>query len=107
MSGYNHVTLVGVLVTDPEIENIGKKTKAIYQIGVDRYCGKDKKSEVDFFNIVSWGKLAEITNEYLEKGKRVLVDGRIQVRSSEEDGKRRWITEVVAENIKFLSPKQQ
>ncbi len=106
MSSYNHVTLVGNLVKDPEIKKVGKKSKTDFTIAVERYAGKDKEAEVDFFNVVSWGKLAEISGEYLQKGKKVLVDGRIQVRSYEVDKQRRWITEVIAENLKFLTAKQ-
>jgi single-strand DNA-binding protein len=103
MSSYNHVTLVGNLVKDPETKKVGKQTKTEFTIAVERYAGKDKEAEVDFFNIVCWGKLAEISGEYLKKDKKCLIDGRIQVRSYEEDKKRRWITEVIAENLKFLS----
>lgn len=106
MSAYNHVTLVGNLVKDPETKKIGKRSKTDFTLAVERYIGKDKEAEVDFFNIVSWGKLAEIGAEYLKKGKKVLVDGRIQVRSYEVDKQRRWITEVIAENLKFLTAKQ-
>jgi len=105
MTAYNHVTLVGNLSKDPETKNIGKKAKTDFTIAVERYVGKDKEAEVDFFNIVTWGKLAEVCNEFLHKGKKVLIDGRIQIRTMNTEGERKWITEVVAENIKFLSPK--
>ena len=106
MSSYNHVTLVGNLVKDPDIKKVGKQSKTDFTLAVERYAGKDKEVEVDFFNVVSWGKLAEISGEYLKKGRKVLVDGRIQVRSYEVDKQRRWITEVIAENLKFLTAKQ-
>jgi single-strand DNA-binding protein len=107
VSAYNHVTLIGNLVKDPEMKKVGKNSKTDFTIAVDRYVGKDKEAEVDFFNIVSWGKLAEISGEYLKKGKKILVDGRIQVRSYEVDKQRKWITEVIAENLKFLTAKEQ
>jgi single-strand DNA-binding protein len=106
MSGYNHVTLVGNLIKDPEISKIGKRTKTTFTIGVERYAGKDTGPELDFFNVVTWGKLADITAEYLKQGKKLLVDGRIQVRFYEVDKQRKWITEIIAENIKFLTGKQ-
>jgi single-strand DNA-binding protein len=106
MSSYNHVTLVGNLVKDPDTKKVGKQSKTDFTLAVERYAGKDKEVEVDFFNVVSWGKLAEISGEYLKKGRKVLVDGRIQVRSYEVDKQRRWITEVIAENLKFLTAKQ-
>ncbi len=107
MSAYNHVTLVGNLVKDPEIKKIGKRSKTDFTIAVERYKGKDQEAEVDFFNVVSWGKLAEISGDYLKKGKKVLVDGKIQVRSYEVDGQRKWITEIIAESFKFLSVKTE
>jgi len=88
MAGYNHVTLVGNLVKDPEV-NETEET-----ITVERYAGKEKEPEVDFFNIVSRGKLAEICLTHLKKGKKVLVDGRVQVRSYEVEKQRCWITEI-------------
>ena len=104
MSTYNHVTLVGNLVKNPEIKKVGKKSKANFTIAVERYMGKDQEAAVDYFNIISWGKLAEVIGEYLQKGKKVLVDGRIQIRSYNTESEKRWITEVIAENIKFLTP---
>jgi single-strand DNA-binding protein len=105
MSAYNHVTLVGNLTKDPEQTYVNKKCKSSFTVAVERYYGKDKESEVDYFNIITWGKLAEVASEYLVKGKKVLIDGRIQVRSYETEGVRKWITEIIAENLKFLSPK--
>lgn len=104
MSSYNRITLVGNLVKDPEIKKVGKQSKADFTLAVERYLGKDKEPAVDFFNVVSWGKLAEVCGSFLNKGKKVLVDGRIQVRTYMKDEERRWITEIVAENLKFLSP---
>jgi len=73
MSTYNRVTLVGNLVKDPESKMVGKQSKTTFTIAVDRYMGKDKEAEVDYFNIVSWGKLADVCTDYLQKGKKVLV----------------------------------
>ena len=100
---YNHVTLVGVVTVNPVevIEN--KRRKTSFVLGVDRYTGKDTQKEVDYFNIVTFGKLAEICYQYLKAEKKVLVDGRLQVREDEEaDYGRRWITEVIAENLMKL-----
>lgn len=103
MSAYNHVTLVGEVIKDPEFTKVGRKSRADFTIGVERHIGKDSEPEVDYFNIVTNGKLAEISNEYLKAGKKVLVDGRVQVRSYEENNQRKWITEVIAENLKFIT----
>lgn len=66
-----------------------------------------KEPAVDFFNVVSWGKLAELCGSFLSKGKKVIVDGRIQVRAYLKDGERQWVTEIVAENLKFLEGKKE
>lgn len=103
MASYNQVTLVGVLHDNPEEKTIGKKKRTTFILAVERYLGKEKKPAVDYFNIVVWGKLAEVCSTYLQKGKKVLVDGKIQIRTMSQDGERKWITEIIGENIKFLS----
>jgi single-strand DNA-binding protein len=103
MSGYNHITLVGNLVKDPVFKKVGKKSKADFVLSVERYQGQGKEPLYDYFNIVCWGKLAEIAGEFLKAGKKVLIDGRIQVTCKTVDLKRNWLTEVVVENLKFLS----
>ena len=103
MSAYNHVTLVGTLAQDPVTTKKSKSVTCKMTIGCERYAGKNKPVEVDYFNITTTGKLAEIASEYLKKDKKILVDGTIQVTMKEDNaGKRTWITEVIAENIKFL-----
>lgn len=97
------ITLVGNLEKDPEIKKVGDQSKAVFTLAVERYLGKDKEPAVDFFNVVSWGKLAEVCGSFLNKGKKVIVDGRIQVRTYMKDKERHWITEIVAENLRFLS----
>lgn len=70
--------------------------------------GADGSREADFINIVVWGKTAENCAQYLAKGKLAAVDGRLQVRHYEgKDGQRRYVTEVVADNVRFLSPKSE
>ena len=103
MSSYNRVTLVGKLKDDPVINDANKRCKASFELAVERFYGKDKNPIVDYFNIVCDGKLAEVCVSYLSKGKKVLVDGHIQVRTLNKDGERKWITEIVAENLKFLA----
>lgn len=104
MSSYNRITLVGNLVNDPEIKKEGKQSRADFTLEVERYLGKDKKPTVDFFNVVCLGKLAEVCGSFLNKGKKVLVDGRLQMRPYMKDEERRWIKEIVAEKLEFLSP---
>ena len=64
--------------------------------------------EADFINIVVWNKTAENCAQYLAKGKLAAVDGRLQIRSYDgQDGQRRYVTEVIADNVRFLSPKSE
>src|SRR5690554_7438719 len=81
-----------------------------FTLAVERnYTNQQGERDVDFINIVTWRKLAEICASNLGKGRLVAVDGRLQVRSYEnQEGQRRWMTEVVANDVRFLDwPKQQ
>ena len=104
MSVNNKVFQIGRLCADPEIVVVGDdKKKATFRLAVDRPY---KKEEVDFFNITTWGKLAELCGEYLVKGKQVALEGYIQIRKFDKaDGTSGYYTEVVAEDIKFLGKK--
>lgn len=105
---YNHVTLIGRLAKDPESITVSDTTKAFFPLAVKRAFRKDNGShDADFLNIVAWGKLGEICLEYLSKGKPILIDGRLQVRSYEKNQETKWVIEVIAESMKMLdsSPK--
>lgn len=107
MKGYNHVTLVGNLVKNPDVKDVGESKRANFVLAVNRnYKKTENQQDVDFIPIISWGKLANICGDYLEKGKRVLVDGRIQVRNYEKDDAKKWVTEVVADEVTILSAPQ-
>ena len=100
---YNHVTLMGRLAKDPESLSISGTTKAFFPLAVNRSFRKDDgKQNTDFINIVAWGKLGEICVEYLLKGKPILIDGRLQVRSYDKNKEARWVTEVIADSMKML-----
>src|SRR5690606_37090477 len=73
-------------------------------IAVDRpYKNQQGEREADFFPIVTWRKLAEVVAYNLTKGRLVAVEGRLQTRSyTAQDGSTRWVTEVVADNVRFL-----
>ena len=103
MNSYNHVTLIGNLSTNPITKKVGKtKTKTTFRLAVNSY-----KREINYFNIVTWGKLAEISQDYLIKGKRVLVDGSIKIREELNNGERKWQTEILADNMKFLTTQKE
>jgi len=103
----NKVILVGRLAQDPEVRYTQSgKAVASFNLAVNRYAGQGQNS-VDFIPIVAWEKLAETCGNNLNKGQRVLVDGRLQIRSYEtNDGQKRRIAEVVAQSIEFLERRQ-
>ena len=103
MPGYNHITLVGNLTKDPELKKAGESVRSSFALAVNgNYKKEDGSSPVDFINVVAWGKLAETCSEYLEKGKRVLVDGQLHIREYEKDSQKKFFTEVCADKITFL-----
>jgi len=103
----NKVILVGRLTQDPEIRYTQTgKAVASFTLAVNRFVSQGK-SEADFIPIVVWDKLAEVCGNNLTKGQRLLVEGRLQIRSYEgNDGQKRRVAEVVAQNIEFLERKQ-
>jgi len=100
----NRVVLIGRLTRDVELKFLPNGTPvANFTLAVDRpFANKDGEREADFIPIVVWRKHAENCANYIGKGSLVAVDGRMQVRSYEQDGQRRYVTEVVAENVRFL-----
>lgn len=101
----NKVTLIGRLTKDPELKYTPGAGTAVttFTLAVDRRFTKDGQKEADFIPIVVWGKQAETTAQYMTKGKMIGVHGRIQVRSYDaKDGSKRYVTEVVAEEVQFL-----
>ena len=96
----NTVVLIGRLVRDPELKFL-QSGKAVckFTLAVDKPFG-DK--EADFIPITVWGKIAEACGNNLNKGRLVAVSGRLQIRTYEKDGQKRYITEVVASAVKFL-----
>ena len=104
----NHVILIGRLTKDPELKYTPNGTAvASFTLAVDRFrTNAQGERETDFIPIVVWQKQAENCAEYLRKGSLAAVEGRINVRSYEDkEGKKRWVTEVVAEAVRFLSGK--
>ena len=106
----NRIVLIGRLTKDPELRYTQSgKAVCAFTLAVDRpYVGADGNKETDFINIVVWNKLGENCAQYLGKGKLAAVDGRLQIRSYDgQDGQRRYVTEVIADNVRFLSPKSE
>lgn len=106
----NKVILTGRLAQDPEVRYTQSgKAVASFTLAVNRYGGSshDGKNNADFIPIVAWEKLAETCGNNLTKGQRVLVEGRLQIRSYEaNDGQKRRVAEVIAQNMEYLERKK-
>ncbi len=77
-------------------------------LAVDKYNSQTKQKEADFISVVVWGKQAENMTTYCNKGSMVAIAGKIQNRSYDaKDGTKRYVTEVVAQEVKFLDNKKQ
>lgn len=105
----NKVILTGNLTKDPELSETPSGISVCkFSIAVSRdYANADGNRETDFFNIVVWRGRAENCGKYLKKGNKVGIVGSLQNRSYEDkDGVKRNVTEVVASEVEFLTPKQ-
>ncbi|MFU0824524.1 single-stranded DNA-binding protein [Clostridium sp.] len=101
----NRVVLVGRLTKDPELRFTPGTGRAVasFTLAVNRRFKSQGQPDADFIPIVVWGKTAENTANYVSKGRLVGVSGSIQTRSYEaKDGTRRYVTEVVADEVQFL-----
>ncbi len=110
MANLNRIILIGRLTADPEARyTVDGTPMTKFRLAVNRFQREGLPQTADFIDIVTWRRLAEISGQYLKKGKLILVEGRIQVRSfSDETGQRKWVTEVVARNMQMLdrAPKE-
>lgn len=109
----NKVILIGRLARDPEVRYTQSgKAVASFALAVDRRFARNAENNgqptADFIPIVAWSKLAEICGNNLVKGRRISVEGRMQVRNYDaQDGTKRYVTEVIADEIEFLDSKSQ
>ena len=105
----NRAILIGNLTKDVEMAttNSGKNV-ARFTIAVSRrYANADGERETDFLNIVVWNTLAENCAKYLQKGSKVAVTGAIQTRSYESEEGKRYITEIIADEVEFVGAKKE
>lgn len=106
----NQVTLMGNLTRDPELrqtptgQNVTSFSLALNRSYKD--ASGEWKEVTDYIDIVAWGPLAERVNQYLSKGRRCLVQGRLQSRSWEQEGQKRSKVEVLANDVTFLDGRQ-
>lgn len=103
----NHVAIIGNITKDPDTRTTSSGIACTtFTVAVNRPVkNADGKHEADFINVVTWRQLADICTKYLAKGRKVGVTGYIQTRTYDaKDGTKRYATEVVAENVEFLTP---
>lgn len=100
--------LIGRLTKDPDLRYTQSGTAvANFTLAVNRrFANQNGERETDFINCVAWQKAAEFVANYFTKGQQMALEGRLQVRSYEgDDGQRRWVTEVVVEQMEFVGSK--
>ncbi len=111
MAGLNKVMLIGNLGTDPEMRYTANgNAVTTFRMAVSRaFSGNDgeRREETEWFSVVTWNKLAETCSQFLQKGRRAYVEGRLQTRSWDgPDGNKRYRTEVIANTVLFLDRAQ-
>lgn len=104
--GFNKVTLMGNLTRDPELRTTpGGQSVASFSLAVNRTwrnAAGEQQEAVDYIDCNAWGKAGEIISQYMQKGRAILVSGRLQQRSWEQDGQKRSKVEVVVEDFNFV-----
>ena len=106
----NKSFFIGNLTKDPELRSTQSgKAVASFTIAVNRrFKNQAGEAVTDFFPVAVWGQLAEVCGRYLAKGKKVAVVGELQTRSYEDkQGVKRYVTEIVADEVEFLSPREK
>jgi single-strand DNA-binding protein len=111
MKSVNKVILIGNLGKDPEVKYTPQGT-AVAKITLatnERYKGKDGQwqDRTEWHNVVLWSKLAEIAGQYLKKGSKVYVEGRLETRSWDKDGEKRYATSIVASELVLLGASEK
>ncbi len=107
MNSLNKVQLIGNVTAQPEIKETPSGQKvASFSLATNRSykdSSGEKQDQAEYHNIVVWGKLADLTEQYITKGKKLYIEGRIQTRSWETDSGKRYKTEIVGESLLMLS----
>ena len=111
MASFNKVILIGNMTADPELkQTTGGVSVCSFSIAVNRRFAKADQGQqnVDFINIVTWRQQAEFVSRYFKKGNPILICGQLQTRSwSDNQGQKRYTTEVVAEEVSFVASAAQ
>lgn len=102
----NHCVFIGNLTRDPELRQTQSGVKcANFSIAVNRRKDQNGVQNADFISIVAWRQLADLCAQYLHKGSKIAVASHCQTRNYEKDGRKVYVTEFVADNIQFLTPR--
>ena len=102
----NHFVGIGRLTRDPNVKYTQSgKAIASFTLAIDRRKSGDGNPPADFISCVAWEKTAEVISQYVSKGQKIAVDGRIQTRSYDKDGTKRYVTEVVVNSMEFCDSK--
>jgi len=104
----NRIILIGNLGKDPELTTLQSgKIICKFSLAVGRqFADADGNKGVDFFNINVWGKLGENCAKYLKKGSKCAIIGRAEINTYEKDGIKRYITNIIADEVEFLSKRE-
>ena len=107
MAGVNKVILVGNLGRDPQLDytKSGMARCRFSLATTEQYndCDGQRQEKTEWHNVVLWGRLAEIANEYLKKGRQVYIEGQIRTRQYEDqEGQQKWITEIIGREMQML-----
>lgn len=104
----NKLTIIGNLTRDPELRTTPQKKEVCsLDVAVNRRRKVEGQPEADYFRVNAWGELGKLCVRYLSKGKKVAVTGSVSLSKREKDGKFYASIEVFAEDIEFLSPKEE
>jgi single-strand DNA-binding protein len=110
MSGVNKVILIGRLGKDPEVRNLdgGVKVATFTLATTETFKDKNgvRQEQTEWHNVVLWRGLAEISEKYLNKGSQVYLEGKIKTRSYEKDGTKKYMTEILVDNMTMLGGKR-
>lgn len=100
---------IGNLTRDPELSETPNGTAVCkFTVAVNRnFTNANGERECDIINVVAWRSLAENCGRFLSKGKKVSVVGSLQTRSYESNGEKKYVTEIMADEVEFLSPKDE
>ena len=106
----NNVIIIGNLTAKPEAYTTqGGVSRSTFRVAVRRrFANANGQHESDFFTVVAWRGCADYCNKYLDKGHKVAVEGTLQARQYDaQDGSKRTVTEIIAENVESLQPRER